>query len=287
MDRKVYFLAPTRHSPPDGPIALGNVIEDPRSPEIALNSRLSKAVREMQMQVHETVELNQSRTLDNSLTVQPSVWAKFVNTGGFVDVGADVGAKYSRTESSTYTFGKIVTREISPDLAAVRALFAEPEVQEMIKDRRWSLVMFMITGVQIAYGAEVVLARARERGVHFQTGVDLTPAGVPVSVGAGLEVSRAPGQELTTSYETPFVFAYRLRQIVYRKKKVEKQRDYVKGDLHGVDQGDGAGGEQDGVAYEAELDGLQEEDEELPEAFDFNVEEVDGEDGVECFVAYA
>lgn len=42
----------------------------------------------------------------------------------------------------------------------------------------------------------------------------------------------------------------------------------------------------DGLTDEAEFNGLDEEGEELPEAFDSNVEEVRGEDGVECFVAY-
>lgn len=66
MNRKVYFLAPTRNSPPDGPIALGNVIVDPRSPEIALNSRLSEAVSNMHTHIHETVEFNQSDCLELS-----------------------------------------------------------------------------------------------------------------------------------------------------------------------------------------------------------------------------
>ena len=85
MSTKVFFLAPTRDSPPDGPIALGNVIADPRSPEIALNDPDSPAIQDLK--VYETEVVEASRDLSTKWSVGSSVWAKFVMD----TVGGEVG----------------------------------------------------------------------------------------------------------------------------------------------------------------------------------------------------
>ncbi len=247
-ESKVYFLAGTRRSPPDGPIALGSLISNPRSPEITLNLPHPKIVQKLK--VYETVESNQTRSLGKNFGVQPTMWAKFAQEAGFGDVVGEASICYSSIDMSLYTFEKIVTREIFPDIEVVQELFNDPQVQKSIKDRRWQLSVFMITGVQIVYGAKVVVTKAKGTEVHFQTGVELTPVLAPAAVGVGLNLSMAPSQSLSTKYDSPFVFAYRLRQISYRRKKVEKQREYTKGDCIGYNERnvEGAGG--DNVIYE-------------------------------------
>ncbi|KAK8120180.1 hypothetical protein PG999_004300 [Apiospora kogelbergensis] len=241
MGVKVYYLAPTRHVPPDGPIALGSIITDPRRPEIAINSS-TPAIQELK--VHETVELNHS-------------------LGGVVPglgMDAEAGIRAASGNRSSYAFEKIVTREIFPDLETVRSLFSgDACVQQSIKDRRWQLSVFLITGVQVAYGAEVLLTRARERGVYLQTGVDLTAV-----------------------TGTPFVFAYRLRQILYRRKKVQEQRDHIKGDLLGVYDGKEnmrLSSDEGGEVYEVQFAGLDKEDVDLPEIFNLNTEDMASPEG--------
>ncbi|KAK6855297.1 hypothetical protein PG995_008829 [Apiospora arundinis] len=277
MGVKVYYLAPTRHVPPDGPIALGSIITDPRSPEMAINSSSPSSPASallQELKVHETVELNQSRTLDDNRAVQPSIWAKFF-AGVVPGLGLDAEAsvRTASGSSSSYSFDKIVTREIFPDLETVRTLFtSDAQVQQSIKDRRWQLSLFLITGVQIAYGAEVLLNQARERGVYLQAGVDLTAAT------GGRRAHLGGRRSLSTSYQTPFVFAYRLRQILYRRKKVEKQRDATKGDLLGVRDGKDdprISNDEGGGVYTVQFAGLDEEDEDLPDIFDLDTEDIE------------
>lgn len=280
----MYFLAPTRHLPPNGPVALGNIVSDPRAPEIALNSTVPQAIRGLK--VHETTELSQSRSLGQSTIIRPSVWAKFVDATGNVNIGTDFASNFSSGSSSSYAFDKIVTQEIFPDLEAVRAIFSDQQVQDSIKNSRWQSSAFMIVGLQIAYGAEVVVTADRERGIQLQTGVDLTPASIPISVGAGLDFSKTPSESLSTRYADPFIFAYRLRQIMYRRKKVTEQKLYDKGDLFG-DKEDVLirKEEEEEEVFEAQLGGLEDEDEELPGMFDLRTEEA-GEDGENILVAY-
>ncbi|KAK8045029.1 Ankyrin repeat protein [Apiospora rasikravindrae] len=198
--------------------------------------------------------------------------------------GGEAGVHAASGSSSSYSFEKIVTREIFPDLETMRTAFGDEQVQQSIKKRHWQLSIFMITGVQIAYGAEVLLNQARERGVYLQTGVDLTAAtgGVaPVSVGAGLDTSSTSSQSLSTKYQSPFVFAYRLRQIMYRRK-VEKQRDDTKGNLLGLRDGDEDPRSSTDVGngvYEVQFAGLDQEDEEVPEIFDLGTEDIAAPEG--------
>lgn len=284
MPAKVYFLTKTRHSPPEGPIALGNIISDPRSPEIAINT--SRPVAIQNLQVHETIELNLSRTLGKHFAVQPTVWGKFVQGAGFGDIVGEASIQYSSSDTSFYKFEKIVTREIFPDMGVVQMIFNDTQVQERIKERRWQLSVFMITGVQIAYGAEMIVSKAKETGIHLQTGVDLTPVVAPVSVGVGLNVLTAPSQGLSTKYASPFVFSYRLRQIMYRRKKVEKQKEYMKGGLLGIDD-EAEFVTKESTIYETQLRGLAPEDEDIPGMFDLQTEIATTGDGEQCRVAFA
>ncbi|RYP75717.1 hypothetical protein DL771_002204 [Monosporascus sp. 5C6A] len=94
----------------------------------------------------------------------------------------------------------------------------------------------------------------------------------------------------------PFVWAYRLRRITYRRKKAAKQREYVKWDLvgfHDDDEqagsrydGDGDGDGEEDAAYGMQLKGLEPEDEDLPGTFDLRVDDAVTGDGDICRVAF-
>lgn len=115
----------------------------------------------------------------------------------------------------------------------------------------------MITGVKIARDADVLIGKMRERGGNLHFGANLTPVSVPIKVGPDLEASRGHGQSVKEKHAGEFVFAYRLREIRYRRRKVEEQREYPKGDLLGHDEGKGWGeGNKEEVGEEAELVGL-------------------------------
>ncbi|TVY30643.1 hypothetical protein LHYA1_G001226 [Lachnellula hyalina] len=279
---KIYFLAPTRHTPPDGPIALGNIIKDPRSPEITLNNANSEAVLKLAAKHIDVDESHSSKYLTQETFFRGEIFAKFL--AGF---NLGTGAKWGNDASTAYRFDKLTTQSIYPSLSDIKEIFNEPAVQENIKDSRFRDNVYMITGVQIAYGADFIASTIREQGGFLHFRADLTPTDAPVNVGATAEASNQHGQMLSShiSEKTPFVLAYRLREIIYRRAAVREHKDVNNGDLMGIEGGKGdPETEGDPSNYTADLYSLKDEDPELPEMWELISAYAIDMDGTECRV---
>lgn len=280
---KTYYLAPTRDCPPSGPIALGNVILSPRSPEVSLCDPKSQLVCDLVKESFTTTEVGTSREIGSESNISPKVFAKFLSFSG---IGGDIGFDRGRDKSATYNFTKLTTITINPSLASIQALFQEPAIQQTIRDSKFRKNLYMITGVQIAHGAEYVILKARTQGKHLNVQADLTAAGPPISVGVGLDVSSTQKQTVKGQIESDFVFAYRLREILYRRKKVENIRDIRDGDLMG--RGERSRETKKRLTdadYVPELYALKDEDSALPGLWDLKAESgADGEEGYQCVI---
>ncbi|KUJ11428.1 uncharacterized protein LY89DRAFT_570837, partial [Mollisia scopiformis] len=221
-----YFLAPTRDSPPSGPIFLGAIIKSPRSPELSLNSKTSLLLKPLE--IHETSTTDTTRQLYRDSKGKVGIWAEFLS-GLPLGLDASVGTNWDNGDFTQFKFRELITRSIFPSQGEIASIFTDPPIQTSIKDSRFRANLYMITGVKIARGADVVIGKMRERGGNLHFGADLTPVSVPIKVGPDLEGSRGHGQSAKEKHAGEFVFAYRLREIKYRKKAVEEQKEYTKG----------------------------------------------------------
>ncbi|KLU90406.1 hypothetical protein MAPG_10260 [Magnaporthiopsis poae ATCC 64411] len=281
---KTYFLAPTRDSRPSGPIALGNIIESPRTPEIALNSRDSKTLRRIVSRAEAVVEQGATRNPSSCAGVSLGVWSSFLS---FTGLGAGVGMQFESGEAALYQFRTLTSVTISPDMADIKAIFAEPEVQESLRSSRFNSNLYMITGVQIASGTDYVIKAVKSRGQHLHLSADLTPLCAPVTVGAGGQAAAGSGQVVGGHIEDDFVFSYRLREILYKRKVINKLRDYRNGDLYSKGGGkrennQAAATKAEGSSQEHEVEvlDLKPEDPDLPDVWDMDAETAfQGEDG--------
>ncbi|KAG4434253.1 hypothetical protein IFR05_010272 [Cadophora sp. M221] len=226
---RTYFLVPTRDTPPSGPIFLGSIIKSPRSPELSINGKKSPLLSALEVNVTRLVD--SSRQLTKSGKGKTGVWVEFL---GGMGIGADISGNWDNIEQSTYKFAELITKTISPSLAEISAIFNEAEVQQCLKDSRFRDNLYMITGIKIARGADVAVSKIRSRGGNLNFGIDTTPFGVPIQIGPDIEISKEVGQSFEEKHTEDFVFAYRLREIRYRKKVVEDQKEYRKGDLMGA-----------------------------------------------------
>ncbi|KAG7285875.1 hypothetical protein NEMBOFW57_008169 [Staphylotrichum longicolle] len=273
--KKTYFLAPTRDQPPTGAIALGNLIQSPRTPEFPLNDPNSPTITRLLSTATTTAEADATRSLSSKLSLQPTIFATFLSGLLGTQNPLELTLEFSQEDAATYRIPRLETRTINPSLADVRALFAEPSVQAALRDSRFSANLYLVTGVQVAHGAEYVVARARGRGAEVRVVAD----GVAGAAAAGGVPVGSAGRVVG-----PFVFAYCLREVLYKRKAVTGQRRArVEGDLYG----DGekkreVGKKEEGVEFEGELAALKEEDPELPEHWDLDVEEGLDLDGEEC-----
>lgn len=99
MGNKTYFLVPDRPNfdyPPDGPIAIGNILDDPFDPANPLNaaSRLPPAP-ELLVKSYKT---DWQATISTSASGRLSLWASFLQN--VIGVGGGVGGHFNneRTE---------------------------------------------------------------------------------------------------------------------------------------------------------------------------------------------
>lgn len=275
---KTYFIVPSYDTPASGPITLGSIIASPRFPEVYLNGNTSSSIQKLP--INETSVVDWSHMISNSQQTKVGIWAKFLQSFG---VGGDMSVEWDKSETASYRFDKLITRTILPDADHIRTAFEDPKVQEYIKNSRFRGNVYMIVGLKIACGAEIAISKMRAKGINLNLGVDMMPFnGVPLQVGPELGLTNKKAAETSFRQPTDFVFAYRLREIVYKKKAVVSQKDYLKGDLMGVGQGKLSEDEDaDDSQGELELLGLKKSDV-AAEEWEFEGDQAMEDDGEVC-----
>ena len=234
---KTYFLAPTNDCPPSGPIALGNIIASPSTPEVALNPKPATLNRP----IYESYKTNWTAEVGRYKQGKIGIWTKFLQALG---IGIDLSVNYQSGNTESYSFDRIETRFFVPDQAYIETSVASPEVREFLIESKFRANLYMITGIKVAIGASIMTSKLRNRGVNLQFGVDGTVMGAPIGIGPDIEVSNGQTQGVSFDHSSDFVFAFRLREITYAKKMQVKHREYNKGALLGLDRGNGNASEE-------------------------------------------
>ncbi|KAI4121883.1 MAG: hypothetical protein LQ338_006112 [Usnochroma carphineum] len=273
--QKSYFLAPTRDCPPQGPIKLGNIITSPSKPEEPINPQPNTPTQP----VYETYQTNWTAEVSRRKQGKVGLWTMFLQILG---IGADADVDTEKERSDAYKFDRVETHFFMPDKEYVQECMATPEVRDFITRKRFRTNVYMITGIKIAIGASVVSHNMRRRGIHMQVGVDATSLGIPVSLGPVFESSSSSANDVGFEGASDFVFAFRLREIHYAKKKGVSHRAYNKGALFGLEgsQENDEPSEREAVE-EIELLGIADEDAGA-EKFDLDAENVVDDEGETC-----
>ncbi|KAL9136861.1 MAG: hypothetical protein Q9175_001934 [Cornicularia normoerica] len=225
---KTYFLAPTRDCPPSGPIALGNIIASPSLPEEALNLRPALPIRP----IYESYQTNWTAEVGRRRHGKIGLWTKFLQVLG---VGIDFSVNYDIGKTDIYDFDRVETRFFAPDKVYIEESMSSSEVREFIVRSKFRANVYMITGIKVAIGASVTSTKLRQRGIHVQLGVDGTAVGVPLGLGPDVEVSSGRTHGISFDGASDFVFAFRLREIIYSKRQGIVHREFSKGALFGLE----------------------------------------------------
>ncbi|KAL8732290.1 MAG: hypothetical protein Q9166_002862 [cf. Caloplaca sp. 2 TL-2023] len=249
-ERKTYFLAPTRDSPPGGPIVLGSIIASPQQAEMPITA---------------------------ALPIDPSV----------LGAGGDVGFSHIVSDTRSYQFDRLETQAFWPTEEYVEAGVTAKPVQDFLKSKKFFHNVYMITSIKIAYGASAARSAMQNRGVYVHLGVDGTTAGIPISGGPQGDLGWGTTKSSSSERESGFVFAFRLREICYATRRGLRQSEFVKGALFGLDSSTSNEGPARGQAdddheatQEFELMGLADENVHA-EDVDENAKEIE-EDGETC-----
>jgi len=127
-----------------------------------------------------------------------------------------LGFERSRSEGITVQARRVETNRFTPNSKYIEDALREPSAREyLLQDPKSSV--FMITGMKIAYDAEVSLGKEKTKEFHGDLGTDLTALSAPIRIGPEAAVSRSREIHFQTKKAGPLVLAYQLKRI--RKKK--------------------------------------------------------------------
>lgn len=242
--RPVWFLPRTRDRPPVDAITLGNIISSPSLPEEAINYDPSPPVPHNLLRKHEEFPWSWSKEFSRSSS--GGVFASFLQMTG---IGGDFEATAEAAHTEVYNADSLVTEYFIPNADYIAQVVKDEGVKEALAGPSRKKRVYMITGIKTAYGATLALELMKKKGIHAQIGADLTTLGAPATIGSK-GASSAETSETYSAGESNFVFGFKLRELRYRKGRLE-HGDYTKGALYG----------------------REDEEEELPE--DVNAEDLD------------
>lgn len=229
-ERKTYFLAPTRDSPPSGPIALGNIILSPKLAELPITNALP--IDQSDMPISKYEETNWELILEKHKSGSIGLWGSFLQALG---AGGDLNFVHEISDARTYHFDRLETQTFWPTDEYVKDSVTAKPVQDFLKRKRFFQNIYMITSIKIAYGATAVRSVLQNRGVCVQLGADGTMAGIPIGGGPQGELRWGKKEDFLFQRDSGFVFAFRLREIYYTTRRGLRQDEFVKGALFGLE----------------------------------------------------
>jgi hypothetical protein len=138
-------------------------------------------------------------------------------------VCGSLGFERSKSEDITVQAQRVETYRFTPNSKYVADALREPSAREhLLQDPKSSV--FMITGMKIAYDAEVSLGNEKAKEFHGDLGADLTALSAPIRVGPEATVSRSRETHFHTKKAGPFVLAYQLKRIRKKDGLIEATR---------------------------------------------------------------
>ena len=272
---KSYFATPNYTCHPDGPVALGSIITDPRYPEHCLNP---KRVAIPKSDIFVIDQENYMEEVKGKSTTKASLWLRFLEWMGF-----EVSGSREDDVLSVAKFDKLETRTFLPSRDYITTSLDDPEVQGVLVLDDGETPVYMITGVKIAYGVDFTEKLCKKSEGKLSANAEGNVADLPLGGKASAE--RSIGDERSSHFEvtkTPVVFAFRLQQIRYRKGVSLTHKPYLTGALYGIGDRDDA--TEDGLEAKRNAEtivflGLDEDDVTADDMGLESIELDDGEDG--------
>lgn len=222
-ERPSYMLAPNWDFPPDGPIALGSLIKNPKRPDRALNS--STRVEIDKSRIITTKRTGWSLARGDLRLGRVGLWASFL--APILGVGADIATSASRDSNDVYKCDELETRYFAPEDTYIGSCLCSPATKAYT-DSHWWKSIYMITGLKIAYGATMETTKEIGYGTEGKIGADGTPAGVPVGGGPEAKYEQKKKHSVKFGASEGFVIAYQLLRIKPKRNATFKEAEYNK-----------------------------------------------------------
>ncbi|KAL6906963.1 hypothetical protein GGI43DRAFT_380485 [Trichoderma evansii] len=250
---KSYFLSPITIIPPEGPIRLGSIVEDPSFVQEPINNPpVPPSSAGEKVYLHNapksTVALNASKSFALGLFV------KFQQL-----LQGKIGGKSSSAVEEAWSFDNLQTQWFTPSDDYIKQSLQQMEVQNFIaQNYSWlrRTKLYMVTGIMIAEGASSTIKAAEKNELHLSLGVETSLPQVPVSVLPQLDLEGASGVAKSQDKSDTVVFAFQLRRIKISPAGDVAHAQYTDGALLSVHKDTGS----DKTSYQIIIDGIDEDD---------------------------
>lgn len=203
-----YIRAPNLDYEPDKAIRLGHIWRNPRDPGSFCGQPLAIP---REMETNHTYKAPWFIGKGRSTCGSVGVWAKFLQVVG---VTAQANFNWNNADDMAHTFERLDTYSIEPTPEYLKASIETVAGDAIKKGER----LYMITGVKVARGAVGTIFSSRTVGVRGRVGASGASQGVDAEGGPYLDASRNEYSGVSYGESSDFVFAYRVREILYRKR---------------------------------------------------------------------
>lgn len=235
--KKTYHLlsAFDMKPPPSGPLGLGSILSAPDDPYQPLN-QLPLTVPIPPDAINTIVETAWQKTITSSTNVSGGVYASFLQNG---ILGAEISSKRETSSENVYAFDTMTTVSFQPDEQFVARLVRSSVPIQRYMDASWyrRRPVYIVVGYKAVKGARIKNTLSQTWGANMNLGVDLTSMGVPVHVGPQANIDGRDGDETERGSADEMLFAYRLREVKWKKGTVS-MKSYDKGAFLGADEDD-------------------------------------------------
>lgn len=223
--KKAYFVLRHTNYPKDGPIKLGSIIEDPLAPEASINHNEIPPIPESLL-VPTVPKTNQKQILKSPAKLTVGVFAKFLQV-----TGLNVSFDTAIVREDEWQFDKLERFIFKPTHEYAHSALQTPQVAAFVASQTVSPNLYIVTGINIASGTKHKWKRNRANSTNANVGINVA-SGAGFTVGPKFKYEAGNEDEGEATIKDEFVFAYRVQEILY-KKKVVQLKNVFGGELHG------------------------------------------------------
>lgn len=221
---KSFFVLRHTYFSDEGPIQLGSIITNPLKADESINKGAILTIAEADKN-NPNFEYEQTYTLKSPKNTTVGIFAKFLQV-----TGLDLSYTRNAVREDSWTFEKLERRMFTPSKTYVEQALKQQAITDAVSAKATSPNLYIVTGLCIGHGDTTHRwIRSTKHNPNATVGIDVPAAGA--SVGPRFSHDTEDSAEGEGKVKEVFVFAYRMKEIRYKKDMVYL-KDYDKGELH-------------------------------------------------------
>ncbi|KAF4992965.1 hypothetical protein FDECE_13549 [Fusarium decemcellulare] len=244
--KNTYILAPdlTTPPPPNGPVALGHILDDPTTLN-PLNNKLGQHLKISPDEIYGPHRMEGfTATRKDLFGGKFGIWAKFL--ASMLGVGANAAVTVERDDDTMYSFGYLETTFFNPSDDYIRSSMTVPAIRSYMRSARFALPVYMITGIKV--GREVAVESSHEERRGFDAAAGAGHPGPLASGGLEMGIKSTKAHGFAFKRGDDCVVALRLRRITYKSGEIKHKME-----VKGATMQDGSKGLAEGEVPELDI----------------------------------